>query len=289
MMIGYIEKRGEKKQQGDEEPFFAVLSVEPPHDPYMAPERNMKNHNAGSIVFRQNVPDVKWVRDQASRDIAGYYAQIENIDENVGRLVEALRKNNLLFDTHIVFFSDHGDMHGSHGTFKKTSPYEESMRVPFIIAGETPMFYNRRGCGKIPGVLINHVDIAPTSLGLCGIKAPDWMEGVDYSHYRMRDNPAYDEPDSAYLQSVIPTLHGDSVDKAWRGILTKDGYKYICFENHEWLLFNLREDPYEQVNLCNNSKYWGIMRELNEKLCNWIEKTGDSFNLPVIQKSTTSP
>jgi arylsulfatase A-like enzyme len=173
-------------------------------------------------------------------------------------------------------------MHGSHGQFKKTSPYEESLRIPFIIAGENPMAYMKRGCGKISGVPVNHVDIAPTTLGLCGIKVPEWMEGTDYSHYRLRDNPAYEEPDSAFLQSVIPTEHHDCVDKPWRGILTKDGYKYACFEDHEWLLFDLKEDPYELVNLCHNKKYWPLLRELNEKLRLWIEKTGDHFSLPKI-------
>ena len=282
MTIEYINKQGEKKRKGEDKPFFAVLSLQPPHDPYMAPERNLRRHNAGNINFRANVPDIKWVREKAAEELSGYYAQIENIDENVGRLWEALYKNDLLFDTHIIFFSDHGDMHGSHGQFKKTSPFEESIKIPFIIAGEKPMHYEKRGCGKLSGVPLNHVDIAPTSLGLCGIRAPDWMEGIDYSHYRIKDNPIYEEPDSAYLQGLIPTHHNDSIDKAWRGVITKDAYKYVCFEKQSWLLFNLKDDPYEQMNLCHNSKYWPKLRELNEILKQWIHKTGDKFDLPEI-------
>ena len=99
-------------------------------------------------------------------------------------------------NTHVMYFSDHGDMHGSHGQFRKMTPYEEAVRVPLIIAGETPMSYDQRGCGRIPGVPVNHVDIAPTTLGLCGIEAPDWMQGTDYSHYRLRTNPKRKEPDS---------------------------------------------------------------------------------------------
>lgn len=280
MMIEYIGRQGDKKRRGDDEPFFAVLSVQPPHNPCMAPERNLKNHNAGSIKFRPNVPDVKWVRDQASAELSGYYAMIENIDENVGRIWEALRKNDLLFDTHIIFFSDHGDMHGSHGYFRKTSPLEESVKIPFIIAGEQPMGYDHRGCGKLAHVPVNHVDIAPTTLGLCGIKAPAWMEGTDYSHYRLRDNPAYEEPDSAYLQQVVSAMQTETVDKPWRGILTKDGWKYACFENHEWIMYNLNDDPYEQVNLCHYGRYWPKMRELNARLQKWIDSTGDKFSLP---------
>ena len=87
-------------------------------------------------------------------------------------------------------------------------------------------------------------DIAPTSLGLAGIPVPDWMEGTDYSHIRVRpvqrkadgsvDQAATQrkiaamratEPDSALLQLVIPTKHGDSVDRPWRGIVTRDRWK----------------------------------------------------------------
>ena len=61
------------------------------------------------------MPNVPWVKQQAQRELAGYYAMVRNLDWNVGRLVQALDKLNLADDTYIVFFSDHGDMHGSHG------------------------------------------------------------------------------------------------------------------------------------------------------------------------------
>jgi hypothetical protein len=106
------------------------------------------------------------------------------------------------------------------------------------------------------------------------------MEGTDYSSHRLPNNAKDQEPDSAYLQSVIPTGHGDSVDKPWRGIVTKDGWKYVCFEGIEWLMFNLNEDPYEQVNLAHNSLFAKKRKELNDRLLQWIEQTGDTFKLP---------
>ena len=282
MMIEYLEGRVRAQDAGDDAPFFAVLSVQPPHDPCVAPAEDMIRHNAGSVIFRENVPHVKSVRARAADELAGYYAMIENLDRNIGRVLSALDRLGLLFDTHVMYFSDHGDMHGSHGQFRKMTPYEEAVRVPLIIAGEQPMFYEGRGCGKIPGVLVNHVDIAPTTLGLCGIEAPAWMQGTDYSHYRVRTNPARKEPDSAFLQSVVPTGHPDSVCLPWRGVITKNGYKYVCLENTPWLMFDLNEDPYEQVNLALNTAYRKKLRELNEMVRDWIEKTGDSFPLPEI-------
>jgi arylsulfatase A-like enzyme len=124
------------------------------------------------------------------------------------------------------------------------------------------------------------VDIAPTTLGLCGIKKPEWMEGFDYSHRRLGKKQATGEPDSAYLQSVIPTGHGDSVDKPWRGLVTRDGWKYVCFDGVSFLMFNLNEDPFEQVNVAHNSKYRMERRRLTARLKQWVNDTGDKFTIP---------
>lgn len=280
MLINYID---DKKQSSDnnQEPFFAVLSVQPPHNPYVAPGQYRQDHHVSNVALRDNVPSIKSIKDQAKKELAGYYAQIENLDANVGRIREALEQAGMAEDTHIIFFSDHGDMHGSHGQFRKMTPHEESIKIPFIIGGEK-MRYNGRleGTCEVP---INHVDIAPTTLGLCNIDAPNWMEGTDYSHYRLRGRRVMDEPDSAYLQSVIPTGHHHSVDRPWRGILTTDGWKYICFEGIPWLMFNLNEDPYEQVNLVHNSVYQEKRKELNDRLRKWVVDTEDDFDLPIYE------
>ncbi len=279
LLIQYIQERGKDKKEGKETPFFAVLSVQPPHNPYVAPADTRRRYTPGQIKLRPNVPNIPAVRDEARRDLAGYYAMIENLDWNVGRIQKALEEAGLSFNTHIIFFSDHGDMHGSHGQRHKTTPYEEAIRIPFIIGGEKPVSYEGRRHGSF-AVPINHVDIAPTTLGLCNIPKPDWMEGTDYSHYRIKKQACDPEPDSAYIQSVIPTGHHDSVDKPWRGIVTRDGWKHVCFEGIPWLMFNLNEDPYEQVNLAHNTKYREERKKLYNRLAGWINDTGDSFKLP---------
>jgi arylsulfatase A-like enzyme len=237
----------------------------------------MQRHNPAQLEMRSNVPDVPRIQAQARRELAGAYAQIENLDWNFGRVRAALVEAGLDLDTHILFFSDHGDMHGSHGQFKKTSPWDESIRVPFIIGGLQPAYAARRGR---PGAPLNHVDIAPTTLGLCGIEVPDWMRGTDYSGLRLLGEGAPNAPDSAFLQCVVPTGHGDSVDRPWRGVVTTDGWKYVALEGQPWLLFNLNEDPYEQANHAFNTTYHRERARLNERLQAWIADTGDSFELP---------
>jgi arylsulfatase A-like enzyme len=274
MLIDHV--RGRTAQ---DRPFFASLSVQPPHDPYVAPEPWMRRHTPGAVRFRPNVPAIDRVRDQASQELAGYYAMVENLDHNIGRLRAALAEAGIEDETILIFFSDHGDLLGSQGQFRKTSPWEEALRVPFVVGGFSRYLV---GTGTAP-VPVNHVDLAPTSLGLCGLSVPDWMAGTDYSPYYRLDRSMANEPESAYLQLIQPTRHPHSVDRPWRGVVTRDGWKYVCLEHQPWLLFNLREDPYEQANLAHNTQFQREREAMQERLRAWIEQTGDSFPLPALK------
>jgi arylsulfatase A-like enzyme len=275
----------------DYQPFFAVLSVQPPHDPYITPSHFAylrRQIHPAKIQFRPNVPEVAWVREKAALDLAGYYAMVENLDYNVGQIREALKQMDVDRETYIVFFSDHGDMLGSHAQWGKSAPWEESARIPFIISkvgGRDNM-----NIGQTDAV-INHVDIAPTTLGLCGIPVPKQMVGHDYSGHCIRsDATEYkgvidhaSEPDSAYLQQIPRKMHTHSVNKAWRGVVTRDGWKYVCTPGNDWLLFNTREDPYEQANYVYDVSFQDKKEACHRLLKTWIEKTDDTFSLPEIR------
>lgn len=280
LLLGYVKDRGAERKAGRHKPFFAVMSVQPPHDPYVAPSQYMADYNPEKIVLRHNVAKDDRIEAQARRELAGYYAMIENLDYNYGRVIQALKDTDQLADTHVLFFADHGDMHGSHGMFRKTNPYEEAIRTPMILGGRVPRYGGSKE-GRVP-ILSNHVDIAPTTLGLCGIMKPDWMRGTDFSRWRVasgRSGPM-PEPDSAYLQNVIPTGHEDSINAAYRGLVTRDGWKYLCFEDRSWLLFNLNEDPFEEANLAFNNRYRVERGRLIARLNQWVSETGDRFAVP---------
>ncbi|MGW0825799.1 sulfatase family protein [Streptomyces sp. NPDC002845] len=271
---------GEQNRERAGQPFFAVLSVQPPHNPYTAPAEDMARHTPGEVRLRPNVPDIPQVTERARRDLAGYYAAIERADHNVGRIRAALDELGLADSTYLVFLSDHGDMHGSHGQWHKTAPWEESIRIPFLIGGPS----REHQKSNRPNVPVNHVDIAPTTLGLCGVPVPPEMEGTDYSRLATTPGirpPTWDgPPDDAYLSMPVPTGHPQSVDRAWRGVVTRDGWKYICMEGQPWLLFHLDEDPYELVNLAHDPAYHAIRTDLHKRLRYWIDRTGDTFALP---------
>jgi arylsulfatase A-like enzyme len=81
---------------------------------------------------------------------------------------------------------------------------------------------------------------------------------------------------------VIPTGHANSINRPYRGLITRDGWKYATFEGVPWLLFNLNEDPYEQANLAHNNGYRAELKRLNDRLLQWVGDTGDKFTLPEI-------
>ncbi len=258
----------------DDQPFFAVLSVQPPHNPHVAPPAFESRHDPESILLRPNVPNIPRITERAREELAGYYAQIENLDWNVGRVFETLQALGLDENTHVLFFSDHGDMHGSHGYVRKSSPWEEAIRIPFIVrsAGE-----RLRPETDVP---LNHVDIAPTTLGLCGIEVPAWMEGTDFSYDVVPGRPEPDAvPNSAFLQHSHRKRF-DCLNRVWRGIRTRDGWKYICLEGQPIMMFNLNEDPYEMANLAFLDDYNDERAALQAELARWLRVTGDDFPLP---------
>ena len=277
LLIRYLKEQGENRKNGRGKPYFAVLSVQPPHDPSIAPARFMEHFRSETLELRPNTARVDRVRERARHELPGYYAQIENLDWNYGRIVETLEETGQLENTHLLFFADHGETMGSHGMFRKVNPYDEAIRTPMLLSGGLPPYSSRKG--RVP-VLSNHVDIAPTTLGLCGIQKPDWMRGTDYSHLRMPKTAPASMPDSAYLQNVIPTGHADSINTPYRGLVTNDGWKYVCFENLSWLMFNLNEDPYEEANLAQNNTHRAERKKLIARLKQWVADTGDKFTIP---------
>jgi arylsulfatase A-like enzyme len=276
----------DKNNASPKSPFFLVLSVQPPHNPYVAPDECMSHYNPARLLLRHNVPPVDRIKQRARVDISGYYGAIERIDWNFGRLRESLLEAGIDQNTFIIFFSDHGDMLGSHGQFRKQSPYEESIRIPFIVGGPTRKSISTKICNG----LVNHVDIAPTTLGLCGIPQEKDMSGFNYAPFLFSDAEDITQlPESAYISLPVSTamqpglVKEESIDRPFRGIVTNDRWKYVVLEHQPLMLFDLNDDPLELVNLVYNVKYKDIRSKLHKSLNEWIKDTGDSFEMPILE------
>jgi arylsulfatase A-like enzyme len=246
-------------------PFFLIVSMGPPHDPYGAPEKFMKMYDPETIAVRPN-----WVEGTAGggrKELAAYAAAVTAVDEQVGRLSAALREFGVEQDTMVLVTSDHGDMLGSHGRRLKRVPWEESVRVPGIVR------YPRGvRAGGTTDALFSHVDVAPTMLALAGLPIPSTMQGSDLSP-ALRGAGA--GPEAVLLQQFVP-YHSDKVAEGWRGVRTAR-HLYARTETEPWLLYDLQADPVQQRNLAADPASAPLRAEMEAKLSGLMARTGDAW------------
>ena len=247
------------------------LSWGPPHAPYQtAPQKYKDMFKADQIKLRPNVPQV--MAAKARKDLAGYYAHIKALDDCVGDIVQTLQECNLEKDTILVFTSDHGDMLYSQGQQKKQRPYDESIRVPFLL--RYPGLLGTQG-RKID-MPINAPDIMPTLLGLSGIKVPRTVEGEDFSGViRGTEEP---DNESALISCASPfgQWTRSQGGREYRGVRTRR-YTYVRDLNGPWLLFDDQTDPYQLNNLCNKDAYQEVQQKLERLLTEKLQETKDKF------------
>ena len=145
-----------------------LLSVGPPHDPYgLAPEKYRALYDGKPIQLRPNVPADHAA--EALTNLRGYYAHIAALDGCVRKLKRAVDESGQAEDTIFIFASDHGDMLQGQGTHHKQQPWDESLRVPFLV--RYPRLLGRKS--RTLDTPINAPDIMPTLLGLAGLKRPN--------------------------------------------------------------------------------------------------------------------
>lgn len=251
-------------------PFLLVLSWGPPHDPYgTAPQKYRDLFDPERIALRPNVPEQD--RDKARQAAAGYYAHIAAIDDCIGELLDTLRQTGIERDTIFVFTSDHGDMLYSHGCQNKQRPYDESIRVPFLL--RYPALLGESGATiDMP---INSPDIMPTLLGLSGIPVPKTVEGIDFSGV-LKGAPA---PDSAALIACYAPFGQWTRARGgreYRGVRTRR-YTYVRDLNGPWLLYDNQSDPYQLKNLCNAPEHATVQTRLDALLSERLRAAKDEF------------
>jgi arylsulfatase A-like enzyme len=254
-----------------ESPFCLMLSWGPPHNPYeTAPEKYREMYDPAKVQLRPNVPVDK--QDVARREIAGYYAHCTALDDCVGMLRATLQEQGIEDDTVFVFTSDHGDMLHSQGLKRKQKPWEESLRVPFLIRYPNGMGPD----GREADTLINTPDIMPTMLGLCGLDVPETAEGTNYG-------PAFLKGETPEVEGALymcPSPFGEWTRKQGgrecRGVRTKR-YTYVRDLNGPWLLYDNETDPYQQTNLCNREDHAEVQGNCDRILKELMTKTNDEF------------
>jgi arylsulfatase A-like enzyme len=216
--------------RGREGSWFAVVSLEAPHPPYDAPAAGLAPRGAGALDLRPNVPRGGEVEARARRELAGYYAHIEATDRSIGRLVGGLPS-----ETCVVVTSVHGDMHGSHGLFRKGWPHEESVRVPLLV--------------RAPG-LAGPVDWPASLIGLAALtEALADGAGGGQALRALGDGAA----SRISMPSVVALR--DQCDRAWSGLRTPTRKLVRDGAGDPWLYFDLARDPFESRNLAVDPEF----------------------------------
>ncbi len=256
-------------------PWLCSVNIYDPHGPFDPPQEYLDRFDVESLpeplfresdlVAQQRLAGVMFqtkakrpAYPDAKLTLAKYWAQIELIDENIGRMLEALEETGQRENTVVIFTSDHGEMAGDHGLTKKGCRfYEGLVRVPLIFSW--PGRFKR---GLRSEAMVELLDIAPTLLELNGLPVPETMHG----------------------KSLLPILtgqgdpghHRDFVRCEYYGVLegprsyatmlrTRE-YKLVNYHGHEpGELFDLKNDPHEFENQWDNPAYASVRFDLTKK------------------------
>ncbi|WNJ20065.1 sulfatase-like hydrolase/transferase [Pontibacter sp. G13] len=270
-----------------DQPYFMYLAFNAPHDPRQAPQEYLDLYPLENISLPPSYmalnPDQDLIgcgpalRDEALAPFPRtefaikthrreYYALITHMDEQIGKILDAIEASPEADNTYILFTADHGLAVGNHGLVGKQNLYDHSMRVPLMV----------KGPGVPAGAKIDAPvylqDIVPTALELAGTEIPEFVEFQSLMpHIRDDQAPRREEIYGGYIgvQRMIQT----------------EGYKLHWYPRAEKImLFDTHADPYELTDLSGEPSQQARIVQMWELLRAQQEKLGDKLEMPAIEQ-----
>lgn len=256
--------------KGREDGFCLYVGLVAPHFPLIAPDefydlyRNVDfpdaklhpkdGHKRHPWIEKQNAmmssEDKFQDEDERRRAFIAYYGLVSWLDHNVGQIIKAIDDNGFGNDTTIIYSSDHGDNVGARGLWGKSNCYEESAKIPMIMAGpDIPQ-------GKCE-TAVSLLDVSATIPSFFGITPDSAMVGTS-----LPDLLASDQNQNRVIFSEYHAV--GAVNGAF--MIRYGDYKLIHYEGFEPELFNLSHDPEELVNLAFHEDYKDVLADLYDKL-----------------------
>ncbi|TWT63953.1 sulfatase-like hydrolase/transferase [Rubinisphaera italica] len=271
--------------QTGESPLFLTVNFTAPHDPLHWSKGWENSFQASEVTLpvnflpkhpfdhgNQNGRDEMIIpaprtRESVQLQRSIYYALVANIDEQVGRIAQALQSRDMLEETIFIFTSDQGLALGSHGLMGKQNQYEHTTNVPLIITGPG------LPAGKTIDSNCALRDLYPTVCELCQLETPESVQGK--SLVSLWNASPVDE---------ARTTYGYFTDTQ-RMIRDDEDWKLIWYPQQNLRqLFHLTADPHEMNNLAADPNHAGRLKKLSQQLTNWLTEQKD----PVINASSPS-
>jgi len=267
------------------QPFFLKVSFERPHSPYDPPARWWKHYenadlpkaHVGTWAQRyapRSSPGYEiWHGDLGAEQVRssrqGYYGSVSHVDEQIGRVMEALGKRGWLEETLILFVADHGEMTGDHNLWRKSYAYEPSARIPMLLRWPKGLITADRNVVRAQPVEIR--DILPTLLDTAQASHLDAKIDGQSLLDLLRSNSTWREYiDLEHDLCYSPLNH-------WNA-LTDGHMKYIFHaRDGEEQLFDLRQDPHELKNLAPETAHSSELSQWRERLITHLSIRGERF------------
>lgn len=286
--------------------FFAVINLVVTHESQIHywPSDSELNHNPMRINEPAYLPDTPEVR----RDLAQYYDKIQNMDRQVGQILDQLEKDGLTKSTIVIYCSDHG------GVLPRSKRYvfENGLHIPLII--RFPEKYRHlapANPGSTTDRLVNEVDFTPTLLSLAGLDIPKYYQGQAflggqkksaprYTYgFRGRMDETYDKSRTVrdkhyrYIRNYMPNrIYGQHIWYLWkaasmqswqkayeRGQLNKEQSRFWHTKPPEEL-YDVQKDPDNVDNLAEDPNYQHVLKRMQKANKTWIRNIHDSGFMP---------
>ncbi|RLD70714.1 MAG: iduronate sulfatase, partial [Bacteroidetes bacterium] len=206
--------------------------------------------------FRQNMKIWEMDELQKKKTISAYMASVRFMDQQVGRLLDALDRLGIRDETIVVFVSDHGYNLGEHDCWSKQSLWEGSVRIPLIISNPGSEKSHGSTCESITEL----IDLYPTLTELCGLDSdqPEILQGKSLAVHLKGETP---DQDASIAYTVTHGGRAASIRTShWRYTRWGEG---VEAGNEE--LYDHYKDPEEHVNLIQEPQLQLTLAELREQ------------------------
>lgn len=208
-------------------------------------------------------PSAPWTPEDWRMYRNAYYRLVEKVDQEIGKIIDAIDKNNLWENTVIIFSSDHGDGIGAHHWNQKSALYEEVVNIPFIVT-----LPGKKNAGKVlPQLISNGVDFFATVCDWTGAKMPKGAAGKSFRKIAEEANPQ--SPHQDYV--ITETRFDGSKTRGW--MVRTARYKYVLYDKgrHREQFFDMQNDRGEMRNLMLENAYNKEVQRHRDILANWMD------------------